>query len=621
MWVSLFSLLLIAGVAFFQSIHGLLSSLIFCVLTILCAALAFALYEYVAFEFLLGWKPDFALALSLALCFVVPLILTRVALDQLIRRASLLPAIVDRAGGIIFGTITALLIVGVLIIAIQYLPFGRSLLGFARFDRPPDRSAPEDESWTEKREREAAEEMYAGEDHGLWLWPDQFAVGLATMLSEGVFSGQRSFREDHPDLMVEIGWAHAVSKDVRHLAEPDAVQFDPLRIADYVYKKTRPSRSHPDLDFEPLEPKPGFQFWVATLTPKADTKDEDDVHRFTMSQIRLVGRDRSDRPVHFIPRAIRDVDQPDKHVVEIHKGREAQMVMGRLWGLDETGTIEVVFEVPQDFQPRYLAYKTGARVEVNAPRTDDVPLPPGVDDADDESAAADELDQDQGEDQDASAGRSGRSRRRGSRDGSDRSRRSRDRVSGARTLEDKSFFSDRLPQELTLTAYSGRDVELGGEALESGSVVVVVAFQGERDEDRHITGFKVPSGQKLLHLRVRTLQAGSTFGRALNFAVRNIRNYLVTDDAGKTYKMIGQYALADVDGDEMLEIQYQPEAVGTIGTGIGRFQEIKQRHLKQRDTTLVYLFLIDEGRKVVRFNTGSGANRTVDLRDEDLVAE
>ena len=67
MWLSLFCLLIIAGIAFFQSIHGLLSALIFCVLTILCAVFAFALYEYVAYEFLIQWKPDVALPISLAL--------------------------------------------------------------------------------------------------------------------------------------------------------------------------------------------------------------------------------------------------------------------------------------------------------------------------------------------------------------------------------------------------------------------------------------------------------------------------------------------------------------------------------------------------------------------------
>ncbi len=119
MWVSLFCLALIAGIAFFQSIHGLMSSLIFCVLTILCLVLAFAVYEQVAFDLLYAWKPDLALPISLAGCFSVPLILTRVGMDKLIQRASLLPAMVDRVGGIVFGLITALLIVGVLITAVQ----------------------------------------------------------------------------------------------------------------------------------------------------------------------------------------------------------------------------------------------------------------------------------------------------------------------------------------------------------------------------------------------------------------------------------------------------------------------------------------------------------------------
>ncbi|MHC4235946.1 MAG: hypothetical protein ACYSUQ_12590, partial [Planctomycetota bacterium] len=136
MWLSLFCLLLIAGIAFFQSIHGLLSSLIFCVLTILWTALAFALYEYVAYEYLfdlLGKRSDFALPLALALCFAVPLIASRIAMDQMIQRSSLLPALADKIGGMFFGIITAMLIVGVLATSVEMLPFGRTFLGFARF--------------------------------------------------------------------------------------------------------------------------------------------------------------------------------------------------------------------------------------------------------------------------------------------------------------------------------------------------------------------------------------------------------------------------------------------------------------------------------------------------------
>lgn len=623
MWLSLFCLLLIAGIAFFQSIHGLLSSVIFCVLTIVCAALAFALYEYVAYEYLIGWKPNFALPISLMLCFAVPLIVSRVAMDQMIRRSSLLPALVDKIGGLLFGIVTAMLIVGMLTVAVQMLPFGGSFLGLARFDRPPREGQSEDEEereWDQEQVQEAATKLQEGDDNHILLSPDRFAVGLATMFSEGVFSGPRSFAEDHPDLLVEIGWAQAINADSLHLAQPGAVgpDFVQMQITDYVHRKTLPTRSNPQTEYEPLDPKPGYEFWVASLTPNSKAEDSDGVHRFTLPQIRLVGRDRSDQPAQYIPCAIRDDEAPDRHVREIREGRrKLDHTPFILWSPDEDGDIEVVFEVRKDFQPSYIAYKTGARVEARRPAQEDVHLPPAGDEASATAENGDEEDE-AGRPPARSARRPDRRRRSGSGRGS--SRQSRDRVSGARASGGESFFSDELPPEQTLTDYSGREIEVRNEALQSGHLIAVLALQGDRDTEAHISRFEVPSGKELLHLNVEVLRARSTLGKALGFSVRTIRNYLVTDDAGKRYEMVGQYALANVDGDNMLEIQYFPEQIGSMGRGVGQFTEIKRRHLEQSDTTLVYLYLIDEGRQVTGFSTGSSGRGAVDLTDDDLVA-
>ena len=81
MWLSLFLILLIAAVTYFIAIQGLFSALIMCVFTVLCCAFAFGIHEYVALEYLIQWKPDFAIPLSLVLSFAVPLIILRSAAD------------------------------------------------------------------------------------------------------------------------------------------------------------------------------------------------------------------------------------------------------------------------------------------------------------------------------------------------------------------------------------------------------------------------------------------------------------------------------------------------------------------------------------------------------------
>ena len=95
MWFCLFCLLLLMGVAFYQSIQGLFSSLVFCVIAVISTAVAFTLYEYVAYEFLAAWKPDIALPVALAACFGLPLVLLRLAVDSLIRRSGLLPVLAE----------------------------------------------------------------------------------------------------------------------------------------------------------------------------------------------------------------------------------------------------------------------------------------------------------------------------------------------------------------------------------------------------------------------------------------------------------------------------------------------------------------------------------------------
>jgi len=610
MWLSLFCLLLIAGIAFFQSIHGLVSSLIFCVLTIVCTAFAFAVYEYVAYSMLLSWKPDYAHALALALSFGVPLLILRVIMDQLIRRSNLIPAWADRAGGIVFGALTSLLIVGVLVTAIQMLPFGGSFIGFVRFDRPPERKSGEEEKWNEKMEQEAARRMREGDDHRILLSPDRFTVAFASMLSHGVFSGERPFSEDHPDLLVEVGWSQATFADCRKTSKPDAVQVQPLHRVDYIYKKTWPTRENPQSEYDPVDPRPGREFWVANITPGSDTQDSDGNHRYTLPQIRLLGADPGGRAAQYIPIAVRDQEDAGKHIHESVEGRNDKIAVLHLWTPASDGTIEVVFEVPKGFEPRLLAYKVGGQVPVTAPRGDDyLPPPPDTEESEASSSGTGRNDSEASA---SSGGRGSGGRSTNGRGG---------RVSGARARQNQSFFSDRLPNDLVLTDYTSSELEVQNEVLESGSVVAVLAFQGEKDTQPHISRFKVPDGKRLLHLSVNVLRARSTLGRALSFSVQTVRNYLVTDDAGQQYQMVGQYAIAYVDTDDMVEIQYNPEAIGSMGRGSGAFREIKQRHLEQPDTSLVYLYLIDKGRKVVRFTTGTAANSAVDLDQENLVAE
>ena len=363
MWLSLFCLAALLAIAFFQSIHGMFSSLIFFVLAVISAVLAFALYEWIAYSFLMQWKPDFALPIALGATFGLSLTILRLVMDQVISRSGLMPALVDKLGGALFGVFTSLIIVGVLATAVQMLPFDRTVLGFARFEQP----ATGDEDPDRAKEFENATAAVAGEGNDLILKPDRFAVGFVSLLSRGVFSGEQSFSSDHPDLMTEIGWSQCVPSGSRHLAEPDSVHVQSVRVIDFVYKKQLPARDNPETKYEPVRPQGNREYWLVNLSPGNGAQDADGTQRFKMPQIRLVGRDGYGDPVQFIPCAVRDTEHIDQHITETLRGSDQISPVLSLWQPNEDGTVEVVFDVPKDFEPRFLAYKTGARVAIKKP--------------------------------------------------------------------------------------------------------------------------------------------------------------------------------------------------------------------------------------------------------------
>ncbi len=127
----------------------------------------------------------------------------------------------------------------------------------------------------------------------------------------------------------------------------------------------------------------------------------------------------------------------------------------------------------------------------------------------------------------------------------------------------------------------------------------------------------MPEGKALLLVDVVNLRAGSLLGQAKSFAVKTVRNYLVMDDSGAQYKICGQIAVADVGGQRVMEVQYFPEVIGSLG-GVRDFQRIKDWSLKG-DYELYFLFVVDSGRKITRFST-TGDRGGEDISDLNLVA-
>jgi len=613
MVLSLIFLGLIVAIVLIQAPEGLFSSLIMTVLTICCAAFAFGSYEWLATKFLAGlWQPDLAHPISLAVLFGVPLLIFRLICDKFIRRSCLLPSLVDKIGGGVCSFITAMIMVGVAAVAIQMIPIGPSLLGFSRFDVAlPDVSD--------------NPPVLAASDRGLWLAPDRFAVGTAAVLSNGVFSGRMSFTQDHPDLVQAAGWDNTGKSEMSRYAPPGSISVEATQPLEVVFRLVPGNKknSQPD-QYEPIPPQSGDEFHVVRVKLKASARDSHKSHIFTLRQFRLVG-DVHGEVEQYFPIATKqaaDDQAVDRYVSVTRKG-------GKDWPDVDTpmsppdnsgGVVDVVFELPTGFKPHFIEYKRAARANVSfakpQPKSTGANAAPTPKPSTKTASAATEPKREPHRRSprpeprhEAPKPATTAAPTKSTGNGGGRTR-------AFKAIASKSFFGNKLPFELR--SYRGMsNVEVSRGALSNGHLIAD-AKQPETGGDEPVSTFWVPEDKRLLQLNVGHLKAGSVLGKAMSFAVTTVQNYVVMDENGKPYKIIGKYALAKVNGEDVFEVEYFPEQAGTIG-GVGKFSRINERGLK-KDDEIVFLFLIDPGQKIVRFTTGGSANQADDLRAENLVA-
>jgi hypothetical protein len=171
-----------------------------------------------------------------------------------------------------------------------------------------------------------------------------------------------------------------------------------------------------------------------------------------------------------------------------------------------------------------------------------------------------------------------------------------------------------------MTRYQQTGLDQKNGSLVEGHVWGNWDNQGQAGTHPILETFDVPGDKRLFQLDVKELQARSLYGRALSFAVKSVKDYFLHDETGRVYPVVGQYVIADVDGIEVVEIQYYPEQVQIMNRGgIRDFKQVKKRHLEGKDYRLAYLFLVEPGAKLTKFTTGQG-RRPTDLQRDNLVA-
>jgi len=197
MFFILIVLVLVLAATCYQVIQGLFSALIMMILSILCALLAFNYYELLA-QALYEYQPGYADAASLIVVFVVPLFILRSVFDRVIGGNIVFGVWADRIGGGILGFISAQILVGILVIATQMLPFGPSFLGYQ--SHGPD------------LKRQQSLQPFRPDEFTLWMVNSLSKTGL------GAKPG-RSFNDIHDDLLLE---AFCARNDAEHYARVNA---------------------------------------------------------------------------------------------------------------------------------------------------------------------------------------------------------------------------------------------------------------------------------------------------------------------------------------------------------------------------------------------------------------
>ncbi|MFW6132641.1 MAG: hypothetical protein ACOC8F_02000 [Planctomycetota bacterium] len=306
----LIATLLIMGITAFQATQGMFSALLTLVLTVICLTVAFNYYQPLAVT-LYDTMPAYAEAGALLALFVIPLLVLRNLADWLIRGdvtvgSDLVGVWLGRAVAGLFGLFTAILLVGVLTVVMQLLPWGASVLGYRPFDGALQRN------------------------QSLWPFcPDRVTVALAEGLSGGSLSGRRGFARYHDDLLREAFCRrNTAGLHGRVEAPADALQVERIEDVTAQIDDDLPyldAEEHPILD----ELDPSKRYLLVTVrvdrSARGEPPEKDDTNRRSEPKIfwRLVGthfRLRCDSGASYYPLAgtpIAVLDQDGKTLPDL----------------------------------------------------------------------------------------------------------------------------------------------------------------------------------------------------------------------------------------------------------------------------------------------------------------
>lgn len=171
-------------IAYLWASRGFFSAFIHLLCTIVAGAIAFALWEPIAYGLMLGVRDDIAWPVSLVLPFVVSLALLRLGVDTLLKSNIQFDDVTNFIGGAVCGGVSGVIAVGLLVISIGFLRVPHDFLGY----RP-----------TVFAENTVGPGVIV-RGASLWLPADRLVEDFYGMASEGSLATATPLAERAPDL-------------------------------------------------------------------------------------------------------------------------------------------------------------------------------------------------------------------------------------------------------------------------------------------------------------------------------------------------------------------------------------------------------------------------------------
>ncbi len=309
------------------------------------------------------------------------------------------------------------------------------------------------------------------------------------------------------------------------------------------------------------------------LKKAAADREGGTAHVFRPSMIRLVGdlgSGGSARPQQYIPRVIGGADN-------FIGGANRIVDMDNNFRVNQPeALVDVWFDVPQDFNPRFVEYRRHARAEI-----------PEMSKAAPKTALKLMTD----EERQAIANASGR------------------QTFGTVLGGDSGDRRD-LPFEFDLAKLKGSpDVKMDGEYLVHARVSgTKSAF--EKKAGASAKEFKIPPGYKVLAIRYVPKQARSIVGEVFNYVGSNVNQYLAVDDTGSKHPLTGYFGKVKRGNDERFEFFFNGPKDDELDPSYRLmldFKDLDKKDLNDADTSEICLyFLVKPGTRIMRIENQAG---------------